>query len=146
MVTLGFLARPSPVFSLGIVGTAATAVRDKQVGIDTGIRPWKDEFITIFGGYATRTGEEGVWSAGVAAEPLPGIRVIGRTIDSRSFSLGLEMSFGNGGITVQSHFDESGSHAYNTYGLRLGAYDRNVFSSTLATSTRYLHLVSYNFV
>jgi protease-4 len=139
--TLGFLVRPSPAFSLGITGTAATAVRDKQAAIDAGVRPWQNELVTIFGGYAARTGEDGLWSAGIGAEPLPGIRIVGRTIDARSFSLGLEVSFGHGGITAQSHFDESGSRTYNTYGIRLGAYDRNVFSSTLATPTRYLHLV-----
>ncbi|MDH3252552.1 MAG: S49 family peptidase, partial [Ignavibacteria bacterium] len=143
LITLGFLARPAAPFSLGIAGTAATGARDKQAVVDFGIRPWKNEVVTIFGGYAVRTGEraaDGTWSAGVVVEPLPGVRIAGRTIDARTFSVGLEWSVGIGGVMTQAHFNKSGTHSYNTYGIRFGAYDRNVFRTTLARPNRYVHL------
>ncbi len=48
--------------------------------------------------------------------------------------------FGRFGAISQTHFGSEHRHNFNTYGIRLGAYDRNIFQSLLPRKKRYLEL------
>ncbi|MDI6402887.1 signal peptide peptidase SppA, partial [Balneolaceae bacterium ANBcel3] len=39
---------------------------------------------------------------------------------------GVQISFGRSGVSYQSHMDTGGGHRYHSYGVRLGALDRNI--------------------
>jgi protease-4 len=54
--------------------------------------------------------------------------------------VGLQLSLGNLGLSSQVHYDKSGDHSYNTYALRLGAYDRNILRRSVDRNTKYLEL------
>jgi protease-4 len=43
------------------------------------------------------------------------------------------------GLTTQSHFDKNGNQSFNTYGIRVGAYDRHPFSF-LSEEKKYVEL------
>jgi protease-4 len=141
--TVGSVSRMSPYVSTAIWGTFATSGGARQGVYDVGVRPLGDEKITLFGDFAVRDGqrlEDGTWSAGLALEPLPGVRLTGRYFDSEAFSVGLSFSLGRISLTSQSHFDDEQEHSYNTYGVRLGSMDRNVIRSFGMRRSRYVRL------
>ena len=124
--SFGTLIRPSKYLSVGLVGNLPTSGYSEGV-IDVGIRPFGNEKVTVFGDAVFRTKEfdyQNKWSAGVAVEAIDGLRLVGRYFENKYFTVGVELSFGRAGITTQAQFDKDGNHAYNTYGIRVGAYDR----------------------
>ncbi|MGQ9817434.1 MAG: signal peptide peptidase SppA [bacterium] len=127
---ISMLSRPIKYLSLGILGSFASSGGDREGYIDAGIRPLGNEKLTLFVDYALHRGtklKDAPWSTGIAIEVLPGIRFTARYFNDRSFTTGFNFSFGRMGVMNQLHFDTEQQHHHNTYGFRLGAYDRNIF-------------------
>jgi len=128
LVMLGALVRPNAFLSFGLVGTMSTQIRGTNEGVvDVAARPFGDEALTLFGDFALQSKQsltDGRWSAGAAIEPLPGVRVTGRYFDTKGFTVGVQFSLGRVGVTTQAHYDQDGRYSHNTYGLRIGAFDR----------------------
>ena len=130
LVTVGSLFRPSRAFSLGLVGTLSTLSTSPNEGlVDVALRPLGTELLTLFGDYALQSRQslaDGHWSGGAALEVLPGIRITGRYFDSKQFTVGFQLSLGRVGVTTQARYDENRRYSYNTYGIRIGAFDRTL--------------------
>ena len=129
--TLGALIRPDPLLSVGLIGTATTSGGASEGVLDLGLRPLRDEMLTVFADYGiqnNQTLKTGNWSYGVAVEPLAGVRLIGRYFDAHTFAVGVSLSLGNAGLTGQSTFDKDARRSYNTYSIRVGALDRTILS------------------
>ncbi len=143
LVALGFLARPLPSFSLGLTGTKALGATGAEVAADAAIRPFATPVLALCGDYALRnkqTWRDGEWSAGAVLEALPGIRITGRYFNTKAFSIGLDLSLGRLGLTSQTVQEHGGGHLYNTYGIRLGGYDRNVIDAYMRRRTTYVDM------
>ncbi len=142
IVTVGTLVRPMKYVSTGLVGVVQTSGGLREAVLDVAGRPFGNELLMLFADYAyqgTNTKlKDGLWSVGAAAEPLAGIRVALRYQDTKALTLGFELSFGNAGISSQSHFDSKQKYSYNTYAIRAGAYDRSVIYSTLNAKKNYV--------
>jgi protease-4 len=144
-LTLGALARPDPHVSVGLVGSTTTAGGRREAAVDLGVRPLGNELVTLFTDYGLQNGQElkrGGWSYGAAVEALPGIRITGRYFDTHTFAIGLSLSLGHAGFSGQSTFDKDANHSFNTYGIRLGAYDRTVLSG-LTKNSKYVEMNLY---
>ena len=132
-LTLGTLVRPLPFISAGVTYTSALNTKGTEFAGDIAGRPLGNELVTIFADYilhrATSTRIKISWSAGVAVETIPGIRITARYFNTEAFTLGVQLSLGHIGLETQTHYDGNQNHAYNSYGIRLGAYDRNIFDS-----------------
>jgi protease-4 len=143
-ITIGSLVRLNRFFSFGL--TAFLPDKGEKEGvIDLSLRPLGNQFITLFGDYIFTNDEvrkKTYWSAGAVVEPLDGIRIIGRYFEGKSFNIGTQISFGNLGLNYQSHFGSNEKHAYNTYGIRIGAYDRSVFPEMLGRD-KYIEMNLY---
>ena len=129
--TAGLLARPFKYFSLGFWGNFSK-INDEGI-IDGAIRPFGNEFLSLFADYAFRKNEipnENKWSAGAAVEILKGVRLTGRYFENKSFTIGTEISLGNIGVTSQEYFNSEGKYEVNAYGIRIGSRDRTFFKST----------------
>jgi protease-4 len=140
--TFGSLVRPDPHVSLGVIGTVATSGGRNEVALDLGLRPLGNELVTLFGDYAIQnrqTIRDAGWSYGAVVEPLPGIRLIGRVFNSHAYSLGVSLSLGNSGLSTQTTLDNGSKRMYNTYSLRVGAFDRTVLTK-LQSDTRAVEL------
>ncbi len=140
---IGWLTRPVRFLSIGLVGSFASSGGDREGYVDFGFRPMGNEKITIFADYTLHRGIEirhNPWSTGIAIEPLPGIRITGRYFNDRSFTAGLNFSLGKLGVTNQLHFDTGQKHQFNSYGIRLGAYDRNMLRPLIEHKKNYLEL------
>ena len=140
--TVGALVRPVPHLSLGLIGTTTGGGERSEGVADLGIRPFGTEAVTLFADYAIQNYERlrsGAWSTGAALEPLAGIRITGRYFDTHAFSLGVSVSLGNAGLSTQSTYDSDARHAFNTYAIRLGAFDRTLLTK-LARDSRYVAL------
>jgi len=128
--TLGFLIRPIPYISLGIVGNVPGEVQNEAI-FDLALRPLGNETISIFGDYIVQKNLHPSvlnWSVGAAVELISGIRFTGRYYENEFFNVGAELSFGNLGISSQAKFDKEKDHRFNIYGIRVGAFDRNPFT------------------
>lgn len=128
--TLGTLVRPNRYLSLGAtVYLPNTGEREGM--FEAAVRPLKSEVVTLFADYVVRryrnSGEPN-WSAGIAVEALPGIRLTGRFFADHSATAGVQFSLGNSSLTNQEYFDKEQNLAYSSYGIRIGGYDRNVFT------------------
>jgi protease-4 len=139
-VTFGTLVRPNPYISIGAMGTF-TKVDRKEAVIDLGVRPLGNELVTLFADYAITNKQnlkQGAWSYGTAVEALPGVRLIGRYFNTHAFTFGVQLSFGKAGVSTQAHYDKDKNHAYNTYGIRFGAYDRTIIGTKLIPEKKYI--------
>jgi protease-4 len=131
--TLGTLFRPDRYLSLGLTGNLSTE-QYSEAAVDLAVRPLGNEFLSFFGDYVFQEDlpKEAVnWSAGAAIEPVPGIRLVGRYFENKSFNLGLQFSFGNASISSEMQFDKNADRSNNIYGIRIGGYDRNPFRGIL---------------
>ncbi len=142
-LTLGNLFRPSKYLSVGLMGTFLTDFDDYEGVVDLAVRPFGNERLAVFGDYALRKDMDvgdGMWSAGVAVEALPGLRFTGRYFDHEAFTFGVQLSLGRIGFSAQGGFDDSFSHSHNTYAVRVGAYDRNVIDERLRDPAYFVEL------
>jgi protease IV len=143
VVKAGTLFRPVPYLSFGLIGTKALSKGDVEGVVDVAVRPLGRELVTAFADYALQSAQSlnnGAWSAGVVLEALPGVRVTGRYFDTKAFTVGFQFSLGHAGLSSQAHYDQDGQHVRNTYGLRLGAFDRNVFNAYAMKRKQYAEL------
>jgi len=138
LLIFGTLIRPSPYTSAGITYTQAINTKGYEFAGDIAVRPFGNEFITAFADYVmhrTPQLDEDMWSAGVAVEAVPGVRIIGRYFNTEAFTLGVQFSLGHIGVETKAHYNSDQKHAYNSYGVRLGAYDRNVMDKFFSART-----------
>jgi len=139
-ITIGTLLRPVKYMSLGLTGTTVRGFDNYEGVVDLAIRPFGDEKLAVFGDYALRNNmsiADGFWSAGVAIEALPGVRVTGRYFDNNMYTFGIEMSLGRVGISTQGGFDNDLKHTHNTYAVRVGSYDRNIIDDVISKPRYY---------
>ncbi len=142
-ITAGTLFRPSRYLSLGLTGTSITSFDHYEGVMDLAIRPFGDEKLAVFGDYALSNDmkfSEGYWSAGIALEALPGLRVTGRYFDHKAYTFGIELSLGRMGLSTQGGFDNDFSHTHNTYAVRIGAYDRNIIDEIIRKPKYYTNI------
>jgi protease IV len=139
--TLGSIYRPIKFISFGLLGNFSTS-NNNEGAIDLAVRPTGTELLSLFADYAFGNGklhEDLKWSTGAVVEPLAGIRISGRYFSNHFFSFGAEISFGRIGLTTESHFSKDGKYGYNVYGIRIGAYDRNIIEQ-FKKKTDYVNL------
>lgn len=138
VLTAGALVRPNAYTSFGVVGNAATSGGRTEAAFDLALRPFGNEWLTVFGDFAlqnTQTLKRGSWSYGAVIEPLPGIRLTGRFFSSHAYAVGLSFSVGGAGMVSQTTWDNSSRRLFTSYGVRLGAYDRTVLSKLMKSSS-----------
>ena len=127
--TFGVIYRPANFISFSFIGNLpANNEREGIVGL--GFRPLGNYRLTLFGDYVftqDNIPERIKWSAGAAVEPIDGLRFVGRYFERKSFNVGVQLGLGMFGLTSITHFDEDAKQSYNTYGIRIGADDRNLF-------------------
>ena len=140
-ISMGTLTRPNRYMSIGLFGTRSLERADYEGVADLGIRPFGTENVTVFGDYAVNSEDgfsDATWSAGASVEALPGVRITSRYIHDVGVTGGLQISFGRGGASVQSHMDTDLEHSFNSYSVRLGAYDRNIADTYFRDDQKYV--------
>ena len=127
--TLGTIYRPVDFLSISLIGNLP--VNNEREGIvGLGLRPFKNYRFTLFGDYVFtqyKSPEPIRWSAGATVEPVDGVRIVGRYFEGKSFNVGVQLGLGMMSLTTISHYNQDSKKAYNTYGIRIGADDRNLF-------------------
>ncbi|RMH95180.1 MAG: signal peptide peptidase SppA [Calditrichaeota bacterium] len=131
-LSLGLLYRPVRQLSLGFVGVASTESNAREGVVEVGLRPLGTPRLTLFGDFALQRGQrlkDGGWSAGAAAEVIPGLNLVGRYFDSEAFTVGMVISFGHSRLSGQMHFDSAQRHRFNTYSVEFGDYMGDLLSN-----------------
>jgi protease IV len=143
LLSIGLLLRPNRFISIGVVGYQTLRRKNQQIYTDFAVRPFGNEFITLFADFSMRNDQslrEGNWSAGAAIELLPGIRLTGRAFEGDMYTAGVSVDLGRAGVNMQRQFNSAGNGTYNTYGIRFGAYDRNIIDRYAQKNNTYLSL------
>ena len=128
LFTLGAIYRPVNFLSFSLIGNLP--VNNEREGIvGVGFRPFGNYRLTFFGDYVftrDKIPERIKWSAGASVEPIDGLRIVGRYFEGKSFNVGVQLGLGMLGLSTITHFDEDAKRTYGTYGIRIGADDRNL--------------------
>lgn len=141
--TLGLLSRPNKYLSIGLTGTVARDTAYHQTVMDVAVRPFGGAGLTLFADYALGNDEswsDGQWSIGAASELISGLRLTGRYFDDGLITAGLQLSFGHSGFSVQRHRAGDSGADYQSYGVRLGAWDRSLFSGFESRQDQFMLL------
>jgi protease-4 len=141
LITVGALARPNPFVSFGLAGNILFSGQNEGV-LDLAVRPLGNEKISVFGDYVFKnymSDLDNKWSAGIALEAYPGFRLTGRYFENKYYTVGIELSLGRISFSSMSNLDKDGKYQFNTYGLRIGSYDRNPIQN-FKTKTDYIDL------
>ncbi len=142
IITVGSLFRPIQYLSIGVMGTFTKVDRREGV-LELAARPLGNELITLFADYAIANKQnlkQGAWSYGAAIEALPGIRLTGRYFNTHTYTVGVQLSVGRFGVSTQSHYDKDKKHNYNSYAIRMGAYDRTIIGTKVLPEKKYIEL------
>ncbi|HEX9916212.1 MAG TPA: S49 family peptidase, partial [candidate division Zixibacteria bacterium] len=140
---VGSCFRPCRVASLGLVGNFATKHSHRSGVVDLGIRPLGNSLITLFADAEMHKQdklEDARWGVGLALEPIRGFQVVGKYLDNKFFSLGLNFSLGKKVFSSVAHLDDKQKVSYTTYGLRTGYPIDNIFDRYLKKNKSYLSL------
>ncbi len=130
----GVLARPTPFLSLGAAAWHAPRHDRQELMAELGVRPLGNDLLTLFADLGVHDNQrilDGRWSAGTALQPLPGIFFVGRYFRGEAFSLGLNISLGRMGVSLQRHNHNAEASPLTTYSVRLGKAAPNVIDSYL---------------
>lgn len=125
--TVGAIYRPVNFLSFSLIGNLP-AKNEREGIVGVGLKPFGNYNLTLFGDYlfTQDTIPESVnWSAGAVVEPIDGLRIIGRYFEGKTFNVGVQLGLGSLGLSTITHFNEDAKRSYNTYGIRIGARDRN---------------------
>ncbi len=128
LLTIGAIYRPVNFLSFSLIGNLP-AKNEREGIVGVGLRPLGNYNLTFFGDYLfTRDTIPDIvnWSIGAIAEPIGGLRIVGRYFEGKTLNVGVQLGFGSLGLSANTHFDKDGKQLYNTYGIRIGARDRNV--------------------
>lgn len=137
--SVGTFYRPMEYFHIGLTGNMYRNSENEAV-FDIAFRPFGNEQISLFADYVARKNRlsaEPAWSAGVAVEAFPGVCFTARYFEEKNITAGLRLELGEVGLTTQSYFDADNKHQFNSYGIRLNAYDRNIFSKLFGGEKYY---------
>jgi protease IV len=143
LITIGMLTRPNQFVSIGFAGNILFSGQNEGM-FDLAVRPLGNEKISLFGDYVFKnnmTDLENKWSTGIAIEAYPGFRLTGRYFENKYFTVGIELSLGRISFSSMSNLDKDGKYQFNTYGIRVGAYDRNPFQNSKGTDYVDLNLL-----
>lgn len=137
-INLSFLFRPNPYLSIGFSDNINTVSQNWEITPDLSIRPFGNERLSLFADYSLLNNEailDGKWSVGAVGEMLPGLCISGRYFNDNSFSLGLSMSFGISGVSMQSLVNKNMTYARTGYSIRLGEPDKTPLDMFVKKST-----------
>lgn len=140
LFTISTLSRPNKYFSLGLIGNFNSKFEDYEAVIDLAVRPLGNEKLTLFADFVHQNfsnTKSDKWSSGIIIEPFEGIQLIGRYFDTKSFSAGIQISFGRFSILQSNVFDKSGNAINQIQGIRFGSYDRNILNKVIKKEKTY---------
>ena len=140
-VSWGALYRPNAYLSIGAFQTYALARNDFESVAEIAVRPIKNYPLTFFGDASMFNKEQikdAMWSAGINWEFMKGIRIAPRYFSNKSISVGLDVSFGESGISTVAMTDNNQKYNYNTVTLRFGAKDRTILEDLRPDNVYYI--------
>jgi len=127
--SIGMTSRPSEYLSFGLSYITAYNNSDEETVAEIALRPFGNSYpLTLFADVSTyqfRNYDNALWSGGVSWEFLKGLRLNGRYFDNKSLSVGLDISFGDNGVSILRN--ENDGNSRQSYSVRLLGKDRSIF-------------------
>jgi protease IV len=141
LLIAGTIIRPSKYFSLGLIGNFSLESSAKEGVAEIGVRPMGSSLLTLFADGALQKETsfgDAPWSIGSAVEVAPGIKLVGRYFENKTFTAGITVNFGHIGIASQGHYDKDKDLTYYTHSIRSGGLQPSIFNTLGQKGKRYL--------
>lgn len=134
--SLGLLLRPCSFISIGGTGILENNSAYKEGMFDASLRPFGNEFLTLFSDYAMQDGvpthNDILKSCGAILEPFKGIRLVSRFFSNDEYSVGVNVSLGSMSMLMNTRYQYgTGARNYSTYGVRMGASEKSLFNRSV---------------
>lgn len=139
---VGALLRPTRHLSFGATGYFALDTDGREGYFELAFRPPNFEEFTFFAEYdllIDQSFKDGL-SGGFCIEPRPGLRFTGRAFGAAGFSLGINVSFGFLAAASQIRYEGHAMDRFQTWSVRMGGYEPNIFRPWLKGRRNYLNL------
>lgn len=143
MLSAGWIIRPARFFSIGIVGNKSLQTAAYEGIVEAGLRPLGNSRITLFADLAVQRKErldQAPWSAGAAVEILPGLDITGRYFDSEAFTVGVQLSMGDGIFGYMDSRDKNKDRINRTNSIGFGEYQPSAIADFLLGGRGYMSL------
>jgi protease-4 len=144
IVQLGLIQRIGRYFSLGASGNFAMQNGNQSGLFEAAARPLGTQMLTAFADLELPKNvalSDAPWSVGGRIEPLPGVALIGRYFEDKSFALSVGLSYAFGTrVTGTPQFDKNGDVANTLYSVRAGFPEWSVFDNVVGRDHAYLEL------
>jgi len=122
-LAIGQIYRPGRAFALGLSGVESMESDTRHGALDLAVRPFGRPWLTVFGDYVLRGGEQwdgGRLGGGLTVQPIGGLRLGVRLREDAggddhlaTYSLGLTL--GNQSFTTLPTFDRNDNRVHTTY-------------------------------
>ncbi|MFH2036251.1 MAG: signal peptide peptidase SppA [Candidatus Zixiibacteriota bacterium] len=135
------LIRPFEFVSFGLSERVSLEKKWNETSLECGLRPLGSSVLTIFGEAALEnnmTVSDMPWSIGGIIKIVPGVDLIGRYFDDKSFRFGLSLDFGTTGVGGRANYNRDKELTSYTYHLRSGALRPSIIGESLLNKNKYL--------
>jgi protease-4 len=141
LLTLSAISRAGPFMSLGLTYSKSMESPWQEWYGEIGIRPFGNPPVTLVGDIAVKYGErfwDAPYSTGIIFEPVPGISLVGRLFDNKTFMLGANICLGTSSVSIQPHFDTKSKPMTYNIGLRSGGMRPSIINDAVERDRRYV--------
>jgi len=122
-LVLNTIHRPGKSLSVGLNGTFSVESGAREGVMDVGFRPFGASWLTLFGDYVLRNGEDwdgGRWGAGVSVQPIRGLHLGVKLrdvpgLDDLQPTFAAGVTVGGSGYHALPSYDPDGEHLFTSY-------------------------------
>ncbi|OQY77574.1 MAG: hypothetical protein B6D45_02690, partial [Ignavibacteriales bacterium UTCHB3] len=140
---VGAFWRPGKYLSLSALGIFPQNTEKQEYVFSAAVRPLGNETVAGFFDYiyTDKTSPfPNRWAAGVAIEPIEGLRGVFRYFENKNMTVGLEIGLGKFSVFGQTGISESSGLARGMYGVRFGSEERNLLKTFSSGQAAYAKL------
>lgn len=140
LFSYGLIYRPIKHFTFAMSEYYVSKGKNETM-LEAAVRPFGNEVLTLFGTYLFKEDipAKEKFSAGAIIEPISGVRIFAKALDSDHFATGIELGLGQLSLSSQSYINKDSDIMIHTTGIRFGSTDYNILNH-FSSDKNYLSL------
>lgn len=142
-LSTGMIYRPWKYLSMGLTGNFSIESDAREGVAEIGLRPFGNSKLTLFADMALQKQtqfSQAPWSAGAAVQLIPGIYLVGRAFDQKTYTVGLNVNLGQEGLGAQAHLDSKAKNQRQSFMLRFGDLQPSFYTGFAEKEKNYLEM------
>lgn len=142
-ISTGMIYRPSKYVSVGLTGNFSVESDAREGVAEFGFRPFGNAGLVLFADMAMQKQtqlSQAPWSAGAAAQLIPGIYLVGRAFDQKTYTVGLSVNLGQEGLGAQTFLNSKAKNQRQSFMLRFGDMQPSFYPARFEKDKNYLQM------